>query len=213
MSNPLDFTRQETVLLVDDSPDVLRTIAGLLRDQYEIRIANGGERALRVAATHPLPDLVLLDVEMPEMDGYETCRRLKADPETSGIPVIFLTAKTGVDDERRGFDAGCVDYITKPISAPILHARVKTHLSLKGARDFLRDRSDYLEAEVARRTREAMRAQAQRSAAAAVSRKLEQLLCAIEERAGSDPAVAQALAEIKAELQSRPGSNGASHAR
>jgi putative two-component system response regulator len=213
MSNPLDFTRRETVLLVDDSPDVLRTIAGLLRDDYDVKIANGGERGLRIASTYPLPDLVLLDVEMPEMDGYEVCRRLKADPETTDIPVIFLTAKTGVDDERRGFDAGCVDYITKPISAPILHARVKTHLSLKGARDFLKDRSDYLEAEVARRTREALRAQSQRSAAAVVSRKLEQLLCAIEERAGSDPAVARALAEIKQELQSQPPSSDGSSAR
>jgi len=213
MADPLDFTLRETLLLVDDSPDILRAIAGVLRGQYEIKVANGGERGLRIASTHPLPDLVLLDVEMPGMDGYEVCRRLKADPVTSAIPVIFLTAKTRVDDERMGFEAGCVDYITKPISAPILEARVRTHLSLKAARDFLQDRSEYLEAEIERRIREAMRAQSQTSVAGAVARKLEELLCAIEARAGSDPAMARALAEIKQELNARPAGTGGSGAR
>jgi len=97
---------------------------------------------------------VLLDIMMPEMDGYEVCRRLKADAATREIPVIFLTAKTQVEDESRGFEVGCVDYITKPISPPIVLARVRTHLALKAAADFLRDKNEYLAAEVARRTKQ-----------------------------------------------------------
>jgi serine phosphatase RsbU (regulator of sigma subunit) len=117
-------------------------------------VANSGERALKLAVAEPKPDLVLLDIMMPGMDGYEVCRRLKADAATREIPVIFLTAKTQVEDESRGFEVGCVDYITKPISPPIVLARVRTHLALKAAADFLRDKSDYLAAEVARRVRE-----------------------------------------------------------
>ncbi|PIV76464.1 MAG: two-component system response regulator, partial [Rhodocyclales bacterium CG17_big_fil_post_rev_8_21_14_2_50_68_7] len=93
-------------------------------------------------------------IMMPGMDGYEVCRRLKADPRTAGIPVIFLTARTDVEDEQRGFDVGGVDYIAKPVSPPIVSARVRTHLALKQAQDFLRDRNDFLEAEVRRRMRE-----------------------------------------------------------
>jgi len=91
---------------------------------------------------------------MPDIDGYEVCRRLKNDPVTTDIPVIFLTAKTEVEDEQKGFDVGCVDYITKPVSPPIVLARVQTHLLLKNARDFLKDENAFLEAEVARRTKE-----------------------------------------------------------
>ena len=113
-----------------------------------------GERALKLAAAEPKPDLVLLDIMMPGMDGYEVCRRLKADAATHEIPVIFLTAKTQVEDESRGFEVGCVDYVTKPISPPIVLARVRTHLALKAAADFLRDKNAYLAAEVARRTKQ-----------------------------------------------------------
>jgi putative two-component system response regulator len=154
MTDALDFTEKESVLIVDDTPDNLALISSVLKNYYAIRIANSGERALKVATTLPYPDLILLDIMMPDMDGYEVCRRLKADAATADIPVIFLTAKTDIEDEQKGFDSGCVDYIVKPVSPPIVLARVKTHLLLKSARDFLKDQNAYLEDEVARRTRE-----------------------------------------------------------
>ena len=123
----------------------------LLRAQYRTRTAANGEQALEMALAEP-PDLVLLDVMMPGMNGFEVCRELKARAETKDIPVIFLTALDDVEDEKTGFDAGAVDYITKPISQPILLARVKNHLALKAAADFLKDKNRYLVAEVARRT-------------------------------------------------------------
>ena len=150
----LDFTEKQTVLVVDDTPDNLTLMTGLLKDAYKTKVANNGERGLRVASTHPLPDLILLDIMMPGMDGYEVCKRLKDDRLTADIPVIFLTAKTEIEDEQKGFDVGCVDYITKPISPPIVLARVKTHLMLKSAKDFLKDQNAFLEEEVAKRTRE-----------------------------------------------------------
>lgn len=154
MSEALDFTAQETVLVVDDTPDTLSMINGLLKDSYRVKVANTGERALKIAGTLPYPDLILLDVMMPGMDGYEVCRRLKENRETTQIPVIFLTARSEVEDEQKGFDLGCVDYITKPVSPPILLARVKTQLLLKSARDYLVDQAAYLETEVAKRTKE-----------------------------------------------------------
>jgi putative two-component system response regulator len=120
---------------------------------FRVESATNGEDGIAKARSLT-PDLILLDIMMPGIDGYEVCRRLKQDPVTADIPVIFLTAKTEVEDEQMGFDVGCVDYITKPISPPIVLARVKTHLLLKSARDFLKDQNAFLEAEVARRTRE-----------------------------------------------------------
>ncbi len=143
-----------TVLVVDDTPDNLTLMSGLLKDQYKVKIANNGERALKVALTGTAPDIILLDIMMPVMDGYETCRQLKANPETRDIPVIFLTAKAEVEDEIEGFELGAVDYITKPISPPIVLARVQTQLQLKRVRDYLRDKNEFLEAEVQRRTEE-----------------------------------------------------------
>ena len=144
---------QATLLVVDDTPENLELMSGLLKDLYRVRVANSGERALRLATADPAPDLVLLDVMMPGIDGYEVCRRLKADPATANIPVIFLTAKAEIDDERHGLELGAVDYITKPISPPIVLARIKTHLDLKAAADILRDQNAVLESEVQRRTR------------------------------------------------------------
>ncbi|OWQ91010.1 two-component system response regulator [Roseateles aquatilis] len=126
----------------------------LLRDRYRVKIATHGEKALRIAGGESRPDLILLDVMMPGMDGHEVCQRLKADPATREIPVIFLTARSDVADETRGLALGAVDYITKPISPPIVRARVRTHLQLKAGADFLRDKAAYLEAEVARRSAE-----------------------------------------------------------
>ena len=143
-----------TVLVVDDTPDNLTLMSGLLRDHYHVKVANQGEKALKIAQSEKAPDLILLDIMMPGIDGYEVCRRLKAHQVTRDIPVIFLTARSDTDDERLGLALGAVDYITKPISPPILLARVATHLALKATADFLRDKSDYLEREVALRTLE-----------------------------------------------------------
>ena len=143
-----------TVLVVDDTPDNLAFMSELLGTQYRIKVASSGARALKAALAEPVPDLVLLDIMMPDMDGYEVCRLLKAGAATRDIPVIFLTARADTEDERRGFALGAVDYVTKPVSPPILLARVQTHLALKATADFLRDKSAYLEREVALRTLE-----------------------------------------------------------
>ena len=142
-----------TVLVVDDTPDNLALMSGLLKDDYRVKVANSGERALKIAVSEGAPDLILLDIMMPEMDGYEVCRRLKAYPATRRIPVIFLTAMAEVADETKGLSLGAVDYITKPISPPIVLARVKTHLQLKSAADFLHDKNAFLRAEVEKQTR------------------------------------------------------------
>ena len=142
------------VLLVDDTPENLHLMHGLLKDRYRVLLANGGMAALRLARLEPRPDLILLDIMMPELDGYAVCEALKADPETAPIPVIFLTARSQVEDEERGFRSGCVDYITKPISPPTLLARVANHLALKAASDRLAHNNRYLIEEVERRTRE-----------------------------------------------------------
>ena len=156
MSDHSLYSERQTILVVDDTPDNIALLSTLLKDRYKVRAANNGERALAIAAGQPRPDLILLDIMMPGMDGYEVCERLKIDPHTADIPVIFLTAKVQVEDEEFGLRLGAVDYITKPISPPIVLARVETHLTLKRARQFLQDRNAYLEAEVWRRSREVM---------------------------------------------------------
>ncbi len=143
-----------TILVVDDTPANLSLMTGLLRDEYKVKAAIDGEKALRIAQARPAPDLILLDIMMPGVDGHEVCRRLKADPATRDIPVIFLTARSGVEDEKLGLDLGAVDYITKPISPPIVMARVRNHLVLKASADFLRDKAEFLEREVGKRTAE-----------------------------------------------------------
>ena len=142
------------ILVIDDAPQNLSLMDELLSDQYVVKVAPGGQRGLKIARNTPAPDLILLDVMMPDMDGYAVCRELKADPSTCDIPVIFLTAKTQLADEQQGFSVGAVDYIAKPISPPILLARVRTHLMLRQAANFLRDKNAYLEQEVVARTEE-----------------------------------------------------------
>lgn len=153
------YIDKPTILVVDDTPDNLSLMSGLLKDLYKVKIANNGERALKVATTGMPPDIILLDIMMPVMDGYETCRHLKSTPGTKDIPVIFLTAKAEVEDEMKGFELGAVDYITKPISPPVVMARVKTHLELKQMRDYLKNQNVLLEAEVQRRTQEVVSVQ------------------------------------------------------
>lgn len=142
------------VLIVDDVAENLSVLSALLSPHYRVRVATSGRRALSLASDMLAPDLVLLDVVMPDMDGYEVCARLKHDPRTQAIPVIFLTARTEIEDEARGLEIGAVDYIAKPFSPPVVLARVRTQLALKASADFLRDKSEYLEAEVVRRSRE-----------------------------------------------------------
>ena len=132
-------TDRPTILVVDDTPDNLTFISGLLKEQYRVKVANNGEKALTIARSDNPPALILLDIMMPEMDGYSVCQQLKADPQTRAIPVIFLTAKAETEDERQGLELGAVDYITKPVSPPILMARVKTQLDLKSSYDSLKD--------------------------------------------------------------------------
>jgi putative two-component system response regulator len=127
------------ILIVDDTPTNIRILKDLLRDEYRLCVATNGPAALRIAFSNEPPDLVLLDVQMPEMDGYEVCRRLKADRRTRDIPVLFVTALSEEDDEARGLALGAVDYIAKPYRAGLVKARVRNHLELKHHRDDLAD--------------------------------------------------------------------------
>jgi phosphoserine phosphatase RsbU/P len=124
---------QKTILVVDDTPINIGVISGALKDSFTTKVATSGEKALAIASAKDKPDLILLDILMPEMDGYEVCRRLKADPDTRDIPVIFLTSQTEAEDETKGFEVGAVDYIHKPFSAAVVKARVRTHLMLREA--------------------------------------------------------------------------------
>lgn len=127
-----DATAKPIVLIVDDTPSNLALLSDLLKADYRIKVATDGHKALAIARLDERPDLILLDVMMPGMDGYEVCRTLKADPSTRDIPVVFVTAMSEEGDETRGLDLGGVDYVTKPISAAIVKARVRAHLTLSG---------------------------------------------------------------------------------
>src|SRR5947209_4168447 len=122
---------QKLILIVDDTPTNIGVISGALRDSYKTKIATNGPKALALACAEEKPDLILLDVMMPEMDGYEVCMRLKADPSTREIPVIFLTGQTSAEDETRGFEVGAVDYVHKPFSPAVVKARVRSHILLR----------------------------------------------------------------------------------
>ena len=154
MANSLDFTQKPTVLVVDDTPDNLSLMSGLLKDLYRVKVANNGEKAIKIVQSGSPPDLILLDIMMPGLSGYEVCAVLKDNPATRDIPIIFLTAMTGTDDEKKGLALGAVDFITKPVNPPIVMARVATQLQVKAAADFLKDQNVYLETEVAKRTKE-----------------------------------------------------------
>jgi putative two-component system response regulator len=152
MMTPLQA--KPTILVVDDTPDNIDLLCAVLEHDYRTKIAVNGERALKIARGEAKPDLILLDIMMPGMSGYDVCKALKADPATRDIPVIFVTAMSEVADEQLGLSLGAVDYITKPVSAPIVLARIKTQLSMKRVQDFLRDQNQFLATEVELRTRE-----------------------------------------------------------
>ncbi len=145
---------EKIILLVDDDPAVLEALNECLRPHYQTRIATRGQKGLELARLQPQPDLILLDVELPDMKGYTVCEALKRDQLTAQIPVMFLSSHTDVVDITRGLQLGAVDYVTKPVAPPILLARVQTHLRLREASDFLRDQNAHLEALVSRRTRD-----------------------------------------------------------
>lgn len=117
-----------TILIVDDTPDNLKLLSSLLKDSYKVKVANNGRKALEIAAAFPPPDLILLDVVMPEMDGYEVCAALKEAPGTRNIPVIFLTGRADAVDRERGFAMGAVDYIAKPVDPPAVLERVAARI-------------------------------------------------------------------------------------
>ena len=145
---------RDTVLVIDDSPQILSIVTDFLKHTYRLKAANNGEKGLRLAASAPKPDIILLDIMMPEMNGHEVCQRLKEDRLTRDIPVIFLTAMNNEADEEAGLALGAADYIIKPISGAILRARVKTHLNAKLAADFIKDKNVFLVGEVAKRAKE-----------------------------------------------------------
>ncbi|MEI6208677.1 MAG: response regulator [Desulfuromonadales bacterium] len=157
----MNSNKQSVILVVDDTPDNLSLMTDILSDTYKVKVASNGEKALRIAGSDAPPDLILLDIMMPGMNGYEVCRQLKADAGTQGIPVIFLTALTDLEDEKKGLELGAADYITKPVNPPIVLARIKTHLELKAVADFLRDKNTFLEEEVAKRTRQVQESEEQ----------------------------------------------------
>ncbi len=138
--------KKKTILVVDDVPVNIEVLSSILGNDYNIMVATSGAQALEVATQQP--DLILLDVMMPEMDGYEVCRRLKRAPAISGIPVIFVTALNDVEDEIKGLSLGAVDYLTKPVHAAITLARIKSHLELKQIRDELQELNRLLKQQV-----------------------------------------------------------------
>ncbi len=145
-----------TVLAVDDTPANLNLLSQLLGKHYRVQVAVSGAKALELARRAP-PDIVVLDVMMPGMDGFEVCRALKADARTRDVPVIFLTALNGVEDETQGFAVGGADFVAKPFTPATLQARVQTQLELKAWRDALRDRNAWLQNELDARLEEVER--------------------------------------------------------
>lgn len=146
--------KKYTILVVDDTPENLAVLGGLLQPYYRVKVASSGKRALTIMTNESPPDLILLDVMMPHLDGYQVLERLRKQEATRDIPVIFVTALDASEDEERGLALGAVDYITKPIRPAIVLARVNTHLELKQARDWLRDQNSFLESEIVRRMRD-----------------------------------------------------------
>lgn len=136
--------RKDTLLVVDDTPENIDIIIGIFRENYSVKVANNGAKALAISASEKQPDLILLDIMMPELSGLEVCKRLKSNPKTADIPIIFLSALGEINDVIAGLELGAVDYVTKPAEPAILQARVKTHLRLKHAYDKLKQQNQVL---------------------------------------------------------------------
>lgn len=130
-----------TILIVDDAATNIALLSNLLQDTYKIKVAKNGPKALEIARSQEKPDLILLDVEMPGMDGYEVCKKLKSSSQTNNIPIIFVTARNDVKDEEYGLNLGAVDYISKPFHPTIVNIRVKNHIALKLKSDWLEELS------------------------------------------------------------------------
>jgi putative two-component system response regulator len=145
--NPHTSPAPQTILIVDDTPENIDVLTEVLTPHYQTKVATNGEKALRIMSGEHKPDLILLDIMMPGISGYEVCQRLKRNSDTRGIPIIFVTAMGEMEDEKKGLELGAVDYITKPISPAIVLARVRTHLALY-------DQTRELERMVALRTAE-----------------------------------------------------------
>lgn len=139
-----------TILIVEDSHDDIILMSNMLKGLYNVKIAESGEMAMKIALSESPPDLILLDIMMATMDGYEVCWRLKHDHKTLNIPVIFITGKTDEADEKKGLELGAVDFIIKPINPEIILARVKNHLALKLKTDRIQEQNDNLEIEVSK---------------------------------------------------------------
>lgn len=144
--NNMEFTTIPYILAVDDEPLNRLLIEDIIEDRYEVVTVASGEQCLQMVKER-LPDLILLDINMPDLSGFEVCKQLSQQPETASIPVIFLTAMVGVDEERHGLDVGAVDYITKPFTESILLARIKTHLTLNQARKIIEKNHEVLQSE------------------------------------------------------------------
>lgn len=151
--------RKPIILIVDDAPTNIKVLGQILIEDYEIKVAPSGLKALDIVQSTDPPDLILLDIMMPDMNGYDVCEKLKSDPATAPIPVIFVTTKSKEEDEARGFDLGAVDYIPKPVMPTVVKARVKTHLALKKAREDLKKQNLFLDEEVKKRTNELLQSQ------------------------------------------------------
>ena len=150
----IDLRSRQTILVADDMPENIELLKSILENDYVVKVANNGEKVLRIVYSDTPPDLILLDIMMPGLSGHEVCRRLKSNPDRRKIPVIFVTAMSEMEDERLGFEIGAVDYIAKPVSPPIVLARVKTHLALY-------DQNRELERMVDQRTRELLTSRSQ----------------------------------------------------
>lgn len=132
-----DLIEKQTILVVDDNPDNIHVLSGILSPYYKVKAAINGTIAIKIASSEEKPDIILLDIMMPDIDGYAVCKHLKLLPETSEIPIVFVSAKSEVSDEKKGFDLGAADYITKPVSPPLVLARVSAHLKLADQKSHL----------------------------------------------------------------------------